>query len=127
MMDDVLSLQRRGFLQVGAVVLATVAPGRAMAARSAGGSVVVYRADDAASVAFAAAMRAQAVPTFALGDDVVRQWRDELQALVVGKGYRMMGRTGYADWFMLRGLAAEHRIFPQLEQQPGPHSFDWVI
>ena len=59
MMDDVLSLQRRGFLQVGAVVLATVAPGRAMAARSAGGSVVVYRADDAASVAFAAAMQVQ--------------------------------------------------------------------
>ena len=127
MMDDVLSLQRRGFLQAGAVVLSTVAPGGAMADKSAGDAVVVCRGDDAASVAFAAAMRAQAVPTFALGDDVVRQWRDELQALVVGKGYRMMGRTGYADWFMLRGLAAEHRIFPQLEQQPGPHSFDWVI
>jgi hypothetical protein len=133
MMDDVIALQRREFLK-----MTSVAPVGAMAATASvfadGGvanvttdSLVVYRADDAASVAFAKAMEARGVQAFALGNDIVRQWRDELQELVVERGYRLTGRTGYADWFLLRGLAAEHRIFPQHEQQPTGHSFDWVI
>ena len=133
MMDDVIALQRREFLKI-----TSVAPVGAMAATAsvfaddgvakvATDSLVVYRADDAASAAFAKAMEAKGVPAFALGNDIVRQWRDELQELVVERGCRLTGRTGYADWFLLRGLAAEHRIFPQHEQQPTGHSFDWVI
>ncbi len=128
MMDDILSLERRRFLQQssGAVALASV--GTATVA-DAGDSrtLVLYRPEDAESRTFAAAMHSKGMLTVALGDDVVRQWRDELQTLVVQQHYKMMGRTGYADYFMLRGLAAEHRIFPQHEQQPTHHSFDWVI
>lgn len=132
MMDDVIALQRRDFLR------AAVAPLGAMAAEASGFSdggsdngpsdvLVVYRADDAQSVAFAQTMQASGMTAFALGPDVVRQWRDELQVLVVERGCRLLGRTGYADWFLLRGLAAEHRIFPQHVHQPADHSFDWVI
>ena len=128
MMDDILSLERRRFLQQssGAVAVATL--GTATAA-SAGDNhtLVLYRPEDAESRAFAEAMHNKGMLTVALGNDVVRQWRDELQALVVQQGCKMMGRTGYADYFLLRGLAAEHRIFPHHEQQPTRYSFDWVI
>ena len=128
MMDDILSLERRRFLQQssGAVAVATL--GTATAA-SAGDTriLVVYRPEDAESRAFAEAMYSKGMQTVALGNDVVRQWRDELHTLVVQQGYKMMGRTGYADYFLLRGLAAEHRLFPQHEQQPTHYSFDWVI
>lgn len=128
MMDDIMGLNRRELLQsASAAALAAVTPMAAGTASADARSLVVYRADNEAGVAFAAAMRAQGLAVFALGDDVVRQWRDELQTLVVAQGYRLLGRTGYADWFVLRGLAAEHRIFPQHEQQPHSHSFDWVI
>ena len=128
MMDDVCSLERRRFLQqsTGAVALAAAGPvvaeGRARLL-----GVVVYRAEVADSRDFATAMQQQGMQAVALGDDVVRQWRDQLQALVVAQGLPLLGRTGYADWFMLRGLAAEHRLYPQHEQQPSTHSFDWVI
>lgn len=126
MMDDILSLKRREFLQVAGAAALTSAS--AMAAPSAEArSLVVYRVDDAQSRAFAEAMQVQGMQVVALGNDVVRQWRDELQPLVIEQGYRLLGRTSYADWFLLRGLAAEHRMFPQLEQQPGSHSFDWAI
>ena len=127
MMDDIHSLERRRFLQQGssAAALAAIAPTDVNATDSR--ALVFYRAEDAVSVEFAAAMQSKGMRAVALTDDVVRQWRDELQSLVVDHGYKMLGRTGYADYFLLRGLAAEHRIFPLHEQQPSPHSFDWVI
>ena len=127
-MDDILSLERRRFLQQssGAVALATVGAGTAAVAAD-NRTLLLYRLEDAESRAFAAAMHSKGMLTVALGNDVVRQWRDELQSLVVLQHYKMMGRTGYTDYFLLRGLAAEHRIFLQHEQQPTHHSFDWII
>jgi len=126
MMDDILSLERRRFLQqsTGAVALATVGT---TAVAGDNRTLVLYRPEDAESRDFAEAMHNKGLLTVALGDDVVRQWRDELHTLVVEQHYKMMGRTGYADYFLLRGLAAEHRLFPQHEQQPTHYSFDWVI
>jgi hypothetical protein len=126
MMDDILSLNRRVFLQQSAGAVAVTA----ISSNSAAGAVralVVYRIDDEAGLAFAEAMHRQGARLAALGHDVVRQWRDELQHLVVEQRYQLMGRTGYADWFILRGLAAEHRLFPLHEHQPTASSFDWVI
>lgn len=128
MMDDILSLERRAFLQqaAGAVAIATVSVG-ADAEVTNRKTLVVYQQSDAASVQFASAMQAKGMRTIAIADDPVRQWRDELQKLVVNYGYRLMGRTQYPTYFVLRGLAAEHRIFPQHEHQPSPSSFDWLI
>lgn len=127
MMDDILSLKRRGFLQQTAGAIAVTAVGTVHANAGETHSLVVYRADDAASRAFAEAMQAKGARVVALGNDVVRQWRNELQSLVVEQRYQLLGRTAYPDWFLLRGLAAEHRLFPQHEQQPSAASFEWII
>lgn len=128
MMDDILSLQRRTFLQqaAGAAAIAAVSTG-ADAATPGVKTLVIYQEADQASVLFAKAMQAKGMQVFAIGDDPVRVWRDQLGKLVVDDGYRMIGRTQYPTWFVLRGLAAEHRIFPQHEHQPSEHSFDWHI
>jgi hypothetical protein len=133
MMDDILSLQRRSFLQqsAGAVALAGVSAGvKASGAALASNqpkAIVLYQPHDEASVAYALQQQAAGMATLALSNDVVRQWRDQLQALVINEGYRLHGRTAYADYFMLRGLAAEHRLHTQPEQQYASGSFDWVI
>ncbi|MES2605919.1 MAG: hypothetical protein V4603_13360, partial [Pseudomonadota bacterium] len=88
---------------------------------------VLYQAWDADSVAYAASMKEQGMPTLPLGNDVVRLWRDKLQHLVLNEGYRVTGITGYADYFVLRGLAAEHRRFVEHEQQLSRDSFAWII
>jgi hypothetical protein len=128
MMDDILSLERRAFLQQAAstIAIATVS-GSAEAAVGNEKILVIYQESDAASVEFASAMRAKDMRCIALGDDPVRLWRDQLQKLVIGDGYGLMGRTPYPAYFVLRGLAAEHRRFPQHEQQPSPNSFEWLI
>ena len=128
MMDDITSLDRRRFLQqgTGTVAMATLSAG-SVKADDASKALAFYRAHDADSVAFARAMQEQGIRTVELGDDVVRQWRDELQPLVVEQRFQILGRTGYADYFILRGLAAEHRLFPQHEHQPSQYNFDWII
>jgi hypothetical protein len=130
MMDDILSLQRRSFLQqaAGAVALAGVSGASATdLAPNQQKAIVLYQAHDEASVAYALEKQAAGMATMALSNDVVRQWRDQLQTLVISEGYRLYGRTAYADYFMLRGLAAEHRLYSPPEQQSAPGSFDWVV
>lgn len=127
MIDDILSLERRAFLQqaAGAVALAAVSS-RAGAANESH-TLVLYQEWDADSVAYATAMQQKGLRTLPLGNDVVRLWRDKLQNLVLNGGYRVTGITGYADYFVLRGLAAEHRRFVEHEQQLSRDSFAWII
>lgn len=130
MIDDILSLERRSFLQLSAAAVALATAGTAVnAVPSTTGqrALVVYQPTDNASVEFATAMQASGLPIRALGSDPVRLWRDELQALVVEQGCRLLGRTGWMDYFVLSSLAREHRIFPQHEQQLSADSFDWLI
>jgi hypothetical protein len=118
MIDDILSLQRRGFLQqtAGVVALAAVSAGSEAAGLVKQPRVLaLYQEQDAVSVAFATALQQQGIAVQALGTDIVRLWRDQLRAQVVRDNVRLVGLTPYTDYFLLKGLAAEERIFPKME------------
>ena len=121
MIDDILSLQRRGFLQqtAGVMALAAVTAGSEAAVFPARPKVLaLYQQHDATSVAFAAALQQHGIAVQALGTDVVRFWRQQLRDQVVREQVRLVGLTAFADFFVLKGLAAEERIFPVFAARP---------
>lgn len=76
--------------------------------------LVLYRAAQPESVAFAQALEAAGCSTRALEADVVRQWRDGLGA-EPGSGKRLLlGLGSWDDQILLQGLAAEQRRHPLL-------------
>lgn len=89
-------------------------------------TLVLFRAGNAASRAFAADMAAQGWPTRALESDLVRHWRHELGQRL-NQGWALAGQLDWDDWFLLRGLAAEQRHFPLHEQQVSHNLFHWVL
>jgi hypothetical protein len=52
----------------------------------------------------------------ALTDDPVRLWRGELKALLAHPDTRLVGVTLWADFLIVRGLAAESRRHVQFER-----------
>jgi hypothetical protein len=52
----------------------------------------------------------------ALTDDPVRLWRGDLKALLSHPGTRLFGVTLWADFLIVRGLAAESRRHVQFER-----------
>jgi hypothetical protein len=77
-------------------------------------TLVVYRANEPLARRFAELAAAAGHTTLALSNDPVRQWRDSLGALVTEQQFRLTGLSNWADFTILRGLAAEARRFPQL-------------
>ncbi len=127
MIDDILSLQRRGFLQqtAGVAALAAVAASSDTAVLAKQPRVLaLYQERDAVSVAFATALQQQGIQVQALGTDIVRLWRDQLRVQVVRDNIRLVGLTPYTDYFMLKGLAAEERIFPKFEARQATAQVD---
>jgi hypothetical protein len=54
-------------------------------------------------------LQARGARVVALGEDPVRQWRDESAAWLAERDARLMGIARWPDFLMLRGLAAESR------------------
>lgn len=122
-MTEAIFTSRREFLAGTAVALtsatvplnALASPQtRTLAARPA---LVLYQAHDAHATAFADEFAKAGFATLALTDDPVRQWRDGLGRLVLDENFVLLGLSNWADYSVLRGLAAEERRFPLLERQ----------
>ena len=118
MLDDILALKRREFLQQSAGLVALAGAGaatRSLALPAGAGLCVLYQPAEPASTGFAALLQAQGAQCEPLAEDVVRQWRQQLRTRRL-QGTKLLGLTSYADFFVLRGLAGEERLFPHWEQ-----------
>jgi len=63
-----------------------------------------------------------------LDADPVRLWRTEVGQLLRDPGTRLFGITRWADYLIVRGLAAETRRHARHEQHhPGTGHFTWLI
>ena len=63
-----------------------------------------------------------------LDADPVRLWRTEVGALLRRPDTRLFGVTRWADYLIVRGLAAESRRHTRHEQHhPGSEHFTWLI
>ncbi len=64
----------------------------------------------------------------ALTEDPVRQWRGAQGALLQQPGTRLFGVTLWADYLIVRGLAAESRRHVRHERHdPDTGIFSWLI
>jgi hypothetical protein len=64
----------------------------------------------------------------ALDDDPVRMWRREVGALLRRPDTRLFGVTRWADYLIVRGLAAESRRHTRHEQHHAQtEHFTWLI
>lgn len=89
-------------------------------------TLVLYRSSNRASEGFAIAMAEQGWEPRALETDLVRQWRREFGTRLA-QGWTLAGRLDWDDWFLLRGLAAEQRRFPLVEQTLERNLVHWVL
>jgi hypothetical protein len=80
-------------------------------------TLVLYRAGQGDSAAFAAAWAAVGHATLALDQDVVRQWRDGLGDKFEAGKRLLVGLGSWDDQVLLQGLAAEARRHPLLVMQ----------
>lgn len=125
---------RRRFLlgSSSALAIGSLPVGAALAAnrtRSATG-LVLYREANEASRYFAAAMSRAGMGAIALTDDLVRQWRSELNQILRDNPLPLYGLTDWSDYQLLRGLAVELRRFPQQELRltvPVSGQPDWAV
>jgi hypothetical protein len=120
-MTEAIFKSRRDFLAGTALALTSAAvplPVLAANTRKLAGrpALVLYQAHDAHATAFADELAAAGFSTLVLTDDPVRQWRDGLGRLVLAENFVLLGLSNWADYFVVRGLAAEHRRFPLLER-----------
>jgi hypothetical protein len=79
--------------------------------------LVLYRAGDSHSRQFAGEFALAGHLIRELSDDPVRQWRDELYTRVIHDNFTLPGLGNWADFSILRGLAAESRRFPRMAIQ----------
>jgi len=100
-----------GAAAAGAGVLAPLLPAEAARLAAAGGDISVLLHDrrvmpDTAKTGRLLARDARIV---VLGDDPVRQWRNESATWLAQPHARLLGMTSWPDFLLLRGLAAESR------------------
>jgi len=125
-------INRRGFIRdTGSLVALGSLPAylnASTAAVSAGidgllqdGGIVLYRQEDAHSVAFASMLANANINAVALGDDPVRQWRDGLDKKSGATGIRakvpLIGLTSWPDYLLISGMASEQRQHVLLHMQ----------
>ena len=130
-----LSTTRRGFL-AGASGAAAVATASATGGVNAAAQLT---AADSASVVLhdpslpmppevARRLQANGARIITIDEDPVRMWRQELGAVLRNPDTKLFGLTRWADYLIVRGLAAESRRFPRFEQlhEESGH-FTWLI
>ena len=139
-MSNTPSMVRRNLIKAGSSVLAfssvsAIAPLNAdtlwqtLQGLVSGKAMVLYRDTDRQARQFAAVFAAAGLPVLALALDPVRQWRDGLGQQIRDQGLMVVGMGNWADYCVVRGLAAEQRCLPLLEMQ---HSLaqenpDWAL
>jgi hypothetical protein len=129
-------MKRRQFLAGGAAASGmAVAAGSAAAGKVAStldaasrASVVLHDRRITMDAAIAQRLAGNGVQVIALTDDPVRLWRSEVGALLQQPGTRLFGVTLWADYLIVRGLAAESRRHVRHERHdPEAGSFTWLI
>jgi hypothetical protein len=129
-------MKRRQFLAGGAAASGmAVAAGSAAAGNVAStldaasrASVVLHDRRITMDAAIAQRLAGNGVQVIALTDDPVRLWRSEVGALLQQPGTRLFGVTLWADYLIVRGLAAESRRHVRHERHdPEAGSFTWLI
>lgn len=92
--------------------------------------VVLYRHSQSHALAFATTLSQAGFRTIALQDDPVRQWRDGLGTLAAQSEGPLLGLSNWADYLLVRGLAAEQRKHVMLEVQHSinqPGNVNWPV
>ncbi|MEP7312622.1 MAG: hypothetical protein ABI859_08560 [Pseudomonadota bacterium] len=130
-----LSTTRRGFLAAaGGAAAVTAATARGSltgaqtldAAQSA--SVVLHDPKLPMPEDVARRLKANGARIIRIDDDPVRMWRQELGAVLRDPQTKLFGLTLWADYLIVRGLAAEtrrHARYEQLHAETG--HFTWLI
>ena len=126
---------RRQFLSgVGGIVGAGTVHGAAGAASldalSVAGSATVVLHDPRIVLPpqLAERLAANGARIIALDGDPVRMWRTEVGTLLRQPSTRLLGLTLWADYLMVRGLAAETRRHTRYEQHDAERGhFTWLI
>jgi hypothetical protein len=132
---DTNTSRRRFLTGVGGVVGATtaaVSPVLVQAAdqltAAASASVVLHDPRIALPQDVASRLAANGARIIALTDDPVRMWRAEVGALLRRPDTRLFGVTRWADYLIVRGLAAESRRHTRHEQHHAESEhFTWLI
>jgi hypothetical protein len=73
-------------------------------------------------------LAANGAQVIALDDDPVRMWRGQIGALLAQPGTKLLGVTRWADFLLVRGLAAEtrrHVRYERLDRESG--ALTWLI
>ena len=137
-MSDIQDANRRQFLAglggtagvVGVSGSSLAGPAQALDAASVAESVTVILVDPRLPMPADVAARLQqnGARLIELGDDPVRLWRSEVGALLSHPDTKLFGYTRWADFLIVRGLAAEsrrHVRHEQLHEEQG--HFTWLI
>jgi hypothetical protein len=127
-------MKRRQFLAGGAVAgatgLANAASSMQVATLDAASraSVVLHDRRIVMDPAIAQRLAGNGARVIALTDDPVRLWRSEVGALLQQPDTRLFGVTLWADYLIVRGLAAESRRHVRHESHdPQAGTFTWLI
>jgi hypothetical protein len=114
-MSEEFSTDRRRFLVGGATAAGamglggTLVAGQETLALASSASVVLHDPRLELSEDVAARIAANGTRVIALTDDPVRLWRSEIGELLREPDTRLFGLTRWADFLIVRGLAAESR------------------
>jgi hypothetical protein len=93
-----------------------------------GASVVLHDKRITMDPAIAQRLAGNGTQVIVLTDDPVRLWRSEVGALLQQPGTRLFGVTLWADYLIVRGLAAESRRHVRHERHdPQAGTFTWLI
>ena len=91
-------------------------------------SVVLYDRRITMDPVIAQRLAGNGAQVIALTDDPVRQWRSEVGSLLQRPDTRLFGVTLWADYLIVRGLAAESRRHVRHERHdPEAGTFTWLI
>ena len=124
---------RRQFLK-GSLVAAAAASAAPVSASTAPldvagtASVVLHDARIALDSSIAERLAANGARIIALDDDPVRMWRGEIGTVLADPQTRLLGITRWADFMIVRGLAAESRRHVRYEKlDPEAGTLVWLI
>jgi hypothetical protein len=125
-------MKRRQFLAGGAVLTASGigVGGELISAVESGGRGLVVLQDGRIQLDPAIVKRlfVSGVEVIPLTEDPVRLWRSDAGELLRRPETRLLGVTGWADYLMVRGLAAESRRHVRSEHHdPANGTFTWLI
>lgn len=135
-MSGMQSANRRQFIAglggaagvVAAPVSSVAAPALDAATVAASASVVLVDPSLPMPAEVAARLQQNGARLIELGDDPVRLWRSEVGAVLAHPETKLFGYTRWADFLIVRGLAAETRRHVRHEQlHEAQGHFTWLI